>query len=215
MKSIVVAALMVAAATTAAAQNEMPRGFVGGGATIGSEAPGTRMRLGDDGGSEIWLLQAAVRVAPRAWLGVEVIQPGVSEGETRGRTFQSSGRQEERALLATGRLRVASGTRVSLDAIAGGGILFQRHEREDTPCVLGCGVPRTESMANRATAFALGADVPIRVTRHLSVVPLGRVYVFQRGEHVSGGPTEPSIPWQFEWLSSRRFGVGAAARATW
>ena len=58
---------------------------------------------------------------------------------------------------------------MSLNAVAGGGILFQHHELEDTPCILSCGVPRTDSLTNRATAFAIGGDVPIRVTNHFSV----------------------------------------------
>ena len=103
-------AALLSSPAVVAAQEEAPRGFVGGGAAIGSEAPGTRMRLGDDGGPEMWLIQAAVRIAPRASIGVEIIQPGISRGETRGRTFESFGRQEERAVLAMAHLRVAGST---------------------------------------------------------------------------------------------------------
>src|SRR5688572_10174388 len=179
---------LLSCATAVAAQNEAPRGFVGGGAAIGPEQPGTRMRLGDDGGPEIWLVHAAVRIVPRTWIGIEIIQPGVSRGTTRGRTFQSFGKQEERAVLAMGRVHVAGRTRMSLDAVAGGGVLFQHHELEDASCFQGCNVPWTDSMTNRATAFAIGADVPIRVTNHFSIAPLGRVYFFRRGEHVTGDP---------------------------
>jgi hypothetical protein len=215
MRILMLTVALLSYANAAAAQDEAARGFVGGGAAIGSEAPGTRMRLGDDGGPEIWLIQGAVRIAPRTSIGIEIIQPGVSRGSTRGRTFQSFGKQKERAVLAVARLRVASRRRMSLDAVAGGGVLFQHHELEDAACFLGCTASRTDSMTNRATAFAIGADVPIRVASHFSIAPLGRVYFFRRGEHVTVVPGDAFLPWQFEWLPSRRLAIGVTARATW
>lgn len=202
-----------AAAAQDAAQDEVPRGFIGGGVVRASRDASSRMRLFDADPMGVWVVEGGVRVASRLSLGAEFVQPGAARAVTRGITFESHGEQHERAVLGTARVRLAASDVAALDAVMGAGIMFQRHELRNSACVR-CDATRTETMINRAPAYAVGVDVPIRVTDHLSIGVLSRVYFLNRGDHTgSGPPDEP--PWQFTWRSSRRFGVGATARATW
>lgn len=204
---------LLSCATVAAAQDEVPRGFIGGGVVRASRDASSRMRLFDADPFHVWLLEGGVRVASRVSLGAEFVQPGAARAVTRGITFQSFGEQHERAVLGMARVRLAANDVAALEAVIGAGIMFQRHELRNSSCVM-CDVTRTETMTNRARAYAVGADVPVRVTDHFSIGVLTRLYFLNRGDHTgSGPPDEP--PWQFTWRSSRRFGVGATARATW
>ncbi len=190
----------------------LPRVFVGGGVTTATNDAGSRMRLFEDSRG-IWFLEGGAALSARFGLGVEFVQPTAVTTSTSGRFGTSWGRQEERALLGLVRGRVGATERIALDVVGGAGLLFQRHEIRFAPCI-GCPLTPSGTLANQAPALAFGADIPVRVGRGLVVAGVARCYVLRRGDHVSNIPSE-IFPWQHEWKSSTRFGVGISARAVW
>jgi hypothetical protein len=118
-------------------------------------------------------------------VGVEFAQPTAVSASTRGRSFQSFGRQEERALVGLVRVRAITFDRSALDFVGGAGVLFQHHELRFAPCFSGCAETRREMLTNRAPALAVGAEMPVRITRHFSLTGVARYYAFRRGEHVT------------------------------
>lgn len=207
---------VLAAAPTAWAQSlELPRLFIGGGASLATNDSEHRMRLGDQTMPAVFAVEAAARIAPRIAIGAEFMQPADSEGVTQGQGFQSFGEQRERAIIGTLRARLAGSGPVALDAVGGAGVLFQHHELRLSPCFSGCEVLVVETMTNRAPAFLAGADVPVRLGGHFGIAATGRIYFLNRGEHVTVDPRTELIPWQFEWQSSQRFALGITARAVW
>lgn len=211
------AALLAALAlpSLASAQSaDLPRVFAGGGIVLASTDGASRMRLYDEDPLGIWLVEGGVRVARRLGVGAELVRPGVARASTRGISFQSFGEQREFAVLGMVRGRLAGAGRLGLDLTGGAGVLFQRHESSFLPCAVGCTMSRDEVMTNRASAFAFGADVPFRLARHFEIAAVGRYYFLNRGDHLPSDPRD-LLPWQFEWRSSSRFGVGVTGRAAW
>ena len=215
MRLIACVCAVLAAAPTASAQSaELPRAFIGGGVSFATGDAEDRMGLFDETPPWVAVIEGGVRLAPRVGIGAEVVQPADLEAVTRGQSFQSWGEQRERAVIGTARVRLAGNDRIALDAAGGAGVLFQHHELQFFPCFTGCEAASTETMTSNAPAFLIGGDVPIQLARHFVVAATGRVYFFNRGNHVTEDPRDP-LPWQFEWRSSQRFALGVTARAVW
>ncbi|HUE87878.1 MAG TPA: hypothetical protein VMO26_17535 [Vicinamibacterales bacterium] len=191
----------------------LPRGFVGVGLAKASSDAESRMRLVGEDSSLVWLLEAGVAVTPRFGVSVEFAKPTAVAASTRGRSFQAFGRQEERALIGLARVRAWGFDHWAVDLVGGAGVLFQHHELRSAPCFSGCAETRRETLAHRAAAFSLGAEIPVRVTGHFSLSAVARYCALRRGEHVTELPN--LIPWQYEWKSSARIGVGIVGRAVW
>ena len=171
----------------------------------------SRMRI-NDGSALVWLLEGGARVSRRLAIGVELFQPSTLTGFTSGRSFASSGRQTERAVLGLMRARLAGSDRLAVDAVGGGGVLFQHHELRNAPCA-GCAVTFAQDFDQEAPAFALGVDTPIRAGSHVDVVPVLRYYALARGDHTTALPDV--VPWQFEFTSSARLLLAVNGRARW
>ena len=206
---------VIASAPTAFAQSlALPRGLVGVSATFASTDASSRMRLGSDARPWIYSAEVSARIASRVAIGAEAIDFGIATGETRGISFRSTGEQRERAIVGLLRARAGGGSRVALDLVGGAGVLFQRHLAETAPCVGGCAAVLTTELTNRAPAFVVGAELPIQAGRNFPIAAIGRYYFLRRGDHTATSPTDP-VPWQFEYQSSNRLGVGVSARVTW
>ncbi len=187
--------------------------FFGGGVAPATDDAASRMRLFGDGSSLVWLIESGAAVSSRVGVGVEFTRPTTLDAETSGRSFWASGRQRERILVGLLRARVTGSDRVALDLVGGAGVLLQHHEQRQAPCFSGCADTIAEELDHQAPAFALGADVPLRVTPHVWLNAAIRWYALRRGDHVTGFPAE--IPWQFEWRSSNRFAMGVTGRVGW
>lgn len=209
--------LVFAAASAVHAQSwtssSPPRGLVGAGIAFAEADAGDRMRLGREADTLVWLIEAAVAVAPRVSIGGEFVDLGEATGSTSGRSFTSTGVQSERVLTGVLRVRVWAGSRAAVDLDGGAGVLFQRHEQWFAPCSSGCEVSFRESISRRAPAGVAGLDVPVRLARHVSIAGFVRGYVLRREEVVS--TPEASAPWQYETRPSARLSAGASVRATW
>jgi hypothetical protein len=191
----------------------LPRAFVGAGLGAGTSDAERRMRLVGEGSSLIWLVEGGAALATRVGVGVEFARPTAVSASTSGRSFNTSGRQEERVLVGLVRVRAFGFDRWTLDVAGGGGLLFQHHELRFAPCVSGCNDTTREVLDRRAPAFAFGADVPVRLGRHFAVSALARYYALFRGEHVTELPV--LVPWPYEWKSSRRLAISISGRAGW
>lgn len=191
----------------------LPRAFVGTGLGPATSDAESRMRLFGEGSSLIWFLEGGVAVTTRVGVGVEFARPTTVSAVTSGRSFHASGRQKERVLVGLLRVRAFGFHRLALDVVGGAGLLFQHHELRFAPCFSGCDDTTRETLDRRAPAFALGADVPLRLSRHFLVSGLVRYYALRRGEHVTEMPV--LVPWQYEWKSSTRLAVGISGRAGW
>lgn len=215
-------AASLAAATPAAAQTSiatpspMPRVFAGAGIGLTTNDAASRMRLHEDGTASMWLVEAGASVWKRVSLGVEYSQPSPAKAATTvgSGSTQISGRQTERLLLAMVRARAAGNSRVSLDIVAGGGLLFQRHQSGS--CIFAqprCENTSGDSLDERTRAFVVGAEVPVRAATHVEIVGSARVYFLRRGTRTAEPFIVPS--WQFEWEPSTRTAATIAARVTW
>jgi hypothetical protein len=214
--------LLLCAAASAAAQTPvssvapMPRAFIGAGIGIVTNDAGARMLIFEDGIASMWLVEAGAAVSKRVSLGVEFSRPSEATAATvvgKG-TTQHSGRQTERLLLAMIRARAAGSSRVALDIVAGGGLLFQRHEAGS--CIFAqprCEDTSGDSLSNRSHAYVVGAEFPVRVGAHLEIVGSGRVYFLRRGVHRADPLLVPS--WQFDWVPSSRTAAIIMGRVTW
>jgi hypothetical protein len=191
----------------------LPRAFVGAGVVPATSDADARMRLFGERSSLVWFIEGGAALSPRIGLGAEFAQPTAVTASTSGRSFNASGRQEERVLMGLVRGRVWAIDRVAFDVVGGVGLLFQHHELRFAPCFTGCPDTARETLNRHAPAVAVGAEVPIRIGRHVAVTGIARYYALRRGEHVSEVPVV--IPWQYEWRSSARFGLGVTGRAVW
>jgi hypothetical protein len=212
---LLIALLLIACCRDTYAQSiadaRLPRAFVGAGIGTATSDADSRMRL-NDGSALVWLLEGGARVSSRFGIGVELFQPSLLTGSTSGISFTSAGRQIERALVGLVRARVGASDRLAVDLVGGGGVLFQHHELRNGPCS-GCAVTFQSDFDQRAPAFVVGVDVPVRAGRHFEVDPLVRYYALQRGDHTTELPT--LVPWQFEFKSSARLAFGINGRARW
>jgi hypothetical protein len=213
---LIAALLFVASSSVASAQSigdgRLPRAFVGAGVAPATDDADSRMRLVGDTSPLMWVIEGGARVAPRIGVGVEFVMPSTLTAETRGHTFDSTGRQEERVLLGLIRGRAWASDRIAVDVLGGAGVLFQHHEERTAPCFSGCAFTVQNDLDRRAPAFSVGADVPIRLAPHVAVSGLVRFYALQRGDTTTG---LFATPWQFEFKSSTRFAAGVTARARW
>jgi len=211
----VAALLFVASASVASAQSigdaQLPRAYVGAGVAPATNDAESRMRLGGNTSPLMWLIEGGARVAPRIGVGVEYVQPSTLTAETRGRSFDATGRQEERLLTGLIRGRAWGSGRLAVDVVGGAGVLFQHHEQRDAPCFSGCAVTVQNDLNRQAPAFSLGADVPVRLAPHIGISGVVRFYALRRGDTTA----LPGTPWQFSYTSSTRFAVGVTARARW
>jgi hypothetical protein len=205
-----------AAQTTSSASMPLPRAFVGVGAGPSTNDAASRMRLYEEGLAAVWLVEAGAAVSERVGIGVEYSQPSVATAFTTiglGRA-QSAGRQEERVLLVMVRARLAGMNRWALDVVGGAGILFQHHESgRCEPAQIRCEDTDDRSLDERAPAFAIGLDIPVRVARHLEVAGEVRAYFLRRGEHTS--ESDINLSWQYEWQSSTRAAAVIVRRVVW
>lgn len=218
-------ALVLALAAQAQAQTappdpvRVPAGFLGAGFGLASNDAASRMRLYEEGVASQWLIEAAVALAPRISLGVELSQPSAATAFTTvgaGRA-QIAGRQQERVLVGLLRVRLAQAGRLAFDAVAGGGLVFQHHESGGcVPAQTRCESTGTgPSLDERAPVIAAGFDLPIRLGRHVELVPAARLYDLRRGEHTVASEQDFNLTWQFEWKSSTRAALLMNARVIW
>lgn len=219
---MIVGLWLLAIAAPAAAQPAaspaapMPRGFVGAGIGIITNDAAARMLVSEDGIASMWLVEAGAAVSKRVSLGVEFSRPSEATAATvvgKG-TTQHSGRQTEQLLLAMIRARAAGNSRASLDIVAGGGLLFQRHQAGS--CIFAqprCEDTSGDSLRNRSHAYVVGAEFPVRVGTRLEIVGSGRVYFLRRGVHRVDPLLVPS--WQFDWVPSSRTAGIIMGRVTW
>ena len=211
-----VPAALAAGQTVARPAAALPVVFVGAGFGPSTNDASSRMRLYEDGLATTWIVDGGVAVADRIGLGVEYSRPSAATAFTTfgaGR-FQSSGRQEEQALIGVLRMRLTATPRWALDVVGGAGVLFQHHASGlCEPAQAACDAADGPSRDEHALALAAGADVPITLARHFAIVPAVRAYWLRRGEHTSD--TDINLPWQFEWKSSTRVAAFASGRVIW
>lgn len=174
------------------------------------------MRLHEDDTASLWLVEAGAAVSERVSLGVEFSQPSAATAVTivGSGTTQHSGRQTERLLLAMIRARAAGSSRIALDIVAGGGLLFQRHQSGS--CIFAqprCEDTSSESLEKRTRAYTVGVDVPIRVVTHFEIAGSARVYFLRRGVRTANAFLVPS--WPFEWEPSTRTAAILTGRVIW
>jgi hypothetical protein len=191
----------------------MPRAFIGAGVTGANSDAGSRIRLFEEESSLVWLIEGSVALSRHVGVGVEFGRPSTVSATTSGNSFHESGRQTERLLIGLLRARVMNFSHGALEVVAGGGVLFQHHERRFAPCFSGCEDLLQQTLDHRAPTLAFGVDAPIPLTRHFSVGAVARVYALDRGKHTT--EDRVLIPWPFEWKSSTRISAGATARLTW
>lgn len=205
-----------AAQTSGSGSMPLPRVFVGLGAGLSTNDAASRMRLHEDGLAAVWLVEAGAAVSERVGIGIEFSQPSAATAFTTigaGRA-QIAGSQEERVLLAMVRARVAGMNRWALDVVGGAGVLFQHHESGGCePAQNRCEDTDDRSLDERAPAFAIGLDIPVRVARHLEIAGDVRAYFLRRGEHTSA--SDINLSWQNEWRSSTRAAAAIVGRVVW
>jgi hypothetical protein len=194
------------------AQTALPRGFVGVGIAAATSDADSRMRLFEDS-FQITTIEGGGRLSPRVGVGVELVRPGRVEAFTTGQGFKAEGRQDERVVLGVVRFRAGSGERWGLDVLGGAGVLWQRHEGTIASCAARCTAAQTSTSTSVTLATVGGADVPVRLARHVSVVPQARLYGLHRAHRVSS--STHFISWPFETKPSARLAVGVSGRFTW
>ena len=194
----------------------LPLVFVGAGFGPSSRDAPSRMRLYEDEQATMWLIEGGVAVSERLGIGVEYSRPSAATAFTTfgaGR-FQSSGRQEEQVLVGLLRARLAGAGVWAVDLVGGAGVLLQHHATGlCDPAQTVCEADDGPAVDERALTLVFGADLPLRLARHFSLVPAFRLYSLRRGDHTS--ETDINLPWQFEWQSSTRAAVLVSGRATW
>ena len=213
---LLLGATSATAQTTSSGGAPLPQMFVGAGIGPSTNDAASRMRLFEASHAFVWLIEAGAAVSERVGIGAEYSQPSPATAFTTvgaGR-FQSAGRQEEQVLLATLRARVGGASRWAADVVGGAGILFQHHGSGTcVPAQVRCENTDAGSLDERAPAFALGLDVPLRMARHFDVVADARTYFLRRREHTSR--TDINLSWQYEWQSSTRTAIGLIGRIVW
>ena len=209
-------AIPAAAQSADSATRPLPSVFAGIGIGPATNDAASRMRLYEEGWATTWLAEAGVAISGRVGIGVEYSQPSPAKAFTTvgsGRA-QIAGRQDERVLLAVLRARLGGVNRWAVDAVGGGGILLQHH-------ATGACVPAQNRCENtdglfldeRAPAFAVGLDIPVRVARHFEIATAVRAYFLRRGEHTS--ESDINLPWQYERRSSTRGAIVIGGRFVW
>ncbi len=194
----------------------LPRVFVGTGAGPSTNDASSRMRLYEEGLASVWLIEAGAAVSERVGIGVEYSMPSMATAFTSigaGRA-QIAGRQEERLLLAMVRARVGGMNRWAMDMAGGAGVLFHHHESGGCePAQNRCQDTDDRFLDERAPAFAIGLDVPVRIASHLEIAAEVRAYFLRRGQHTS--ESDINLSWQYEWRSSTRAVAALVGRAVW
>jgi len=203
-----------AQAQTPAADAGMPAGFAGVGLGVTTNDAASRMRLYEEGIARQWQVDMAVALSERISLGAEYSKPSTAITSTLTKSGTFAGRQEERVLIGLLRVRLAGLNRWAVDAVGGGGVLFQTHKSgRCAPSPAPCEDTSGPSATNRAPVWALGFDVPVRIAAHVELVPSVRGYWLLRGEHTSA--TIPNLDWPFEWRSSTRLAAVVSGRVVW
>jgi hypothetical protein len=212
--ALLVLAVLVCTRPALAQSAEVPRIFIGAGMYWASNDFSDRMsRIDfDDEDPSVFNVEGAIRVARRVSVGAEFFQAKDLTAVMLARSGQTHGEQREHVLLGTARVRLAGTSRVAVDAVGGGGAVFQHHEERVNSCGPTC-VLLTRTMTNTAPAFVGGVDLPIRVAPFLAVVPTLRTYFLNRGEHVADG--DLNFSWPFQWRSSTRLAAGVSGRVVW
>jgi hypothetical protein len=172
------------------------------------------MRLYEEGVATLWLVDVSFGLSERISVGAEYSQPSAATASTLTRHAILAGRQEERVLVGLLRARLAGVHRWAVDAVGGGGVLFQNHQSGScVPSLVRCDDTSGSSVSQRAPVWAVGLDVPIRVAAHVEIVPNVRGYFLRRGEQSSA--LDPNVGWQFEWRSSTRVAAVVTGRVVW
>jgi hypothetical protein len=172
------------------------------------------MRLYEEGLATQWLVEMAVGLSSRLSIGAEYSRPSAATASTLTRSGRFTGRQEEQVLVGMLRARLTGLKRWAVDAVGGGGVLFQTHKSGFcVPLPDRCDDVNGLSVNERAPVWVIGLDVPIRIAAHLELVPNVRAYVLRRGEQTSA--VNPNLMWQFEWRSSTRVALAVAGRVVW
>lgn len=194
----------------------LPRAFVGAGFGLSSNDGPSRMRLAEDKFATALVAEAGAALGARVGLGLEVSRPSAATGFTTiglGRA-QQSGRQEEQVVLGVLRGRLAGARRWALDVVGGAGVLFQHHKSGGcVPAVVRCEDTSGLAVDERAPAFTVGVEVPLRVVQHFELVGATRAYFLRRGEHTH--VQDINLSWQFEWQSSTRAAATLGGRVVW
>ena len=213
----------VAVAGAAAAQAQpartvvaLPSAFVGAGFGLSTNDAESRMRLFEEKVATALVVEAGAALGARVGIGVEYSQPSAATAFTTvglGRA-QIAGRQEERVVVGLLRGRLAGTEHWALDIVGGAGVLFQHHESGGcVPAVTRCEDTGGLALDERAPAFVVGLDVPVRAARHFELVAALRIHSLRRGEHTSA--QDINLSWQYEWRSTTRAAATLNGRLVW
>lgn len=185
---------------TTAAANVSAQTTVGGAVVVSrlpSEAyvPGT-FAVPPSGLTTGAVLSVGVTVAPRIGVQGEVSIPApvtTLQGSSHpGETVED--RTKHRDTIVSGLLRVRAAT--WCEVLVGGGVTFERTSVVQTfrSHLTGqTSAEERESSATRAT-FTAGVDRPVRLHRHVSVVPTARMHVIARSREEPTLDTRPLSP---------------------
>jgi len=150
----------------------------------------------------------AVAISPAIALQGELSVPGELDtlrvDSHPGITFEESTKHRDTILSGLLRVRLASWC----DAFVGGGLTFERTmvtEAARDHFSGGTSVRSQSSAATRAT-FTAGVDFPVRLHRHLALLPTGRMHVISRERVEPQVDVRPLSPPSKYVL---RFGIGA------
>jgi hypothetical protein len=221
-------ALIVLLLTTPAIANGQLRGFVGAGlasstfnvSSIAGPSPSTTYTNDFDPGRLFGVTgEAGIRIGGRFTLGAEVWLPWKSRTITQefdylvGPPYRRISNYRERAILFVFDGRLTDGGRVTAAWSAGAGLIKQTALERRATYIQGTFFEfgpfgDLRHVSSSRVGFTGGAEVAIKATRHLSVVPQFRLLYVPRGDKVYAPNSFTSLG--LNSLSSR---IGASVRA--
>lgn len=151
------------------------------------------------------LVSGAVFLFRRLGAGFEALGLGTVEVTGGGACCWWSTQETEALVVVSGRWRAVHRREFAIDAVAGVGTLLQRRVTS-TGLRPNPSLEREQTEHRRSRAFAVGIDAPISVVRHVTISPMGRVYLLRRGERHETGDV---------FMPSKRVAVGFVAGLTW
>jgi hypothetical protein len=160
------------------------------------------------------LVSAAVFVAPRIGVGIETLPEHDTSAQTADyESFSEQDQlQEKTTLMVTARGRTVAGAHFAIDGVFGVGALRQTRTTT-TQFRYPPFQTTTTTTDHTSAAFSLGADAPISVVRHLTVIPQMRWYHLRRLGNQVSYPAQ-TTPLAFDTPGSL-FAFGVTAGVTW
>lgn len=144
--------------------------------------------------------------ARRVGAGMEFTRLGSVKGSSSYHIVKTAEDERESALLFLVQVRAVALGLVSIDVVGGAGVAWHRESVTVTPQPICC-FPTPPSITSidraRTGALVMGADVPLRLARILSIVPRARFYNVTR------------VTTAVLARTSMRSGVGVSVRVMW